>query len=192
MEELTRTIVVGLVGGSGLGKSTTAAMVFGRLKQMGCSVELVREFVKEWAIVGKKVGPFGQSIIYGQQLERESMLYGRVDFIVTDSPLVLCPIYQQHYDGHDSIKHAVFNDLNTASKLGVFHQNFLLRRQKKFDPRGRYETEEVAKLIDRKVESFLIYNNIPYEDVNVPQDSAVEFIVSKALKIKESLGESNV
>lgn len=184
-----KTYVTNLLGGSGLGKSTTAALVFGELKNRGQVTELVREFVKEWAWSGKKVGPFGQSIIYGQQLERESALYGKVEYIVTDSPLILCPIYQSHYNGHDTIKHSVFNDLEIARSMDVVHMNFLLKRQKAFDPRGRYEDEETAKLVDKKVESFLIYHGIPYISVDVPDQDRVKFIADTVmLKAK---GNSN-
>jgi nicotinamide riboside kinase len=183
-----KTYVINLLGGSGLGKSTTAAKVFGELKTRGEHSELVREFVKEWAWAGKIVGPFGQSIIYGQQLERESTLYNKVEFIVTDSPLVLCPVYQKHYAGHESIKHCVFNDLKVAQDMGVTHLNFLLRRQKPFDPRGRYEDEKTAKLIDRKVESFLVYHGLDFIPVDCPESDRIEFIVNKAL---EARGVSN-
>lgn len=178
-----KTVVINLLGGSGLGKSTTAALVFGELKHRGEMTELVREFVKEWAWSGKKVGPFGQSIIYGQQLERESCLYGKVDFIVTDSPLILCPVYQNHYNGHDTIKHTVFRDLQTAAGMEVLHLNFLLTRQKPFDPRGRYETEDVAKLIDEKVRAFLIYHGISYIPVDCSDEARVQFITEEALKV---------
>lgn len=187
------TIVINLLGGSGLGKSTTAALTFGELKKQNQVTELVREFVKEWAWSGKKVGEFGQSIIYGQQLERESNLYGKVDFIVTDSPLLLCPVYQLHYNGHEAIKHCVFNDLKTAKEMGVIHLNFLLKRNKEFDPRGRYETEEVAKLIDSKVESFLVCHGINYIKVDCLDEDKVKFITDYATKFRsEKLGELNV
>jgi ABC-type transporter Mla maintaining outer membrane lipid asymmetry ATPase subunit MlaF len=65
-----RTYVINFLGGSGLGKSTTAALVFGALKLQRQNCELVREYVKEMAWAGIGVGPFGQSIIYGRQLER--------------------------------------------------------------------------------------------------------------------------
>ena len=184
-----KTFVVNLLGGSGLGKSTTAALVFGELKSRGQVTELVREFVKEWAWAGKKVGPFGQSIIYGQQLERESTLYNKVEYVVTDSPLILCPIYQKHYNGHESIKHCVFKDLAIAESMDVVHMNFLLKRQKAFDPRGRYETEDVAKLIDKKVESFLIYHGIDHILVDCPDEDRVRFIADTVMSARsKSLG----
>jgi nicotinamide riboside kinase len=179
-----KTFVVNLLGGSGLGKSTTAALVFGELKQRGQVTELVREFVKEWAWSGKKVGPFGQSIIYGQQLERESSLYGKVDIIVTDSPLVLCPVYQKHYSGHESIKNCVLQDLVMAETMDVVHLNFLLKRQKPFDPRGRYEDEKTAKLIDKKVEAFLLYHNLEFIPVDCSDDDRVKFIADTVLRLK--------
>lgn len=188
-----KTYVVNLLGGSGIGKSTTAALVFGELKNRSQTTELVREFVKEWAWSGKKIGSFGQSIIYGQQLERESTLYGKVDYIVTDSPLILCPVYQRHYNGHDSIKHTVFKDLEIAASLDVIHVNFLLKRQKPFDPRGRYESEDVAKLIDRKLEAFLLYNSIDYISVDCSDTDRVKFIADAIMNIREGdLNAKNV
>lgn len=185
-----KTYVVNLLGGSGLGKSTTAALVFGELKNRGQVTELVREFVKEWAWSGKKVGPFGQSIIYGQQLERESSMYGKVEFVVTDSPLLLCPVYQKHYNGHESIKHCVFKDLELAKGEGVVHMNFLLKRQKPFDPRGRFEDEKTARLIDRKVEAFLTYHGIDYISVDCEDQDRVKFIAD-AVMSEARKGDSN-
>lgn len=184
-----KTYVVNLLGGSGLGKSTLAAGVFAELKMRKQHCELVREYVKELAWAGKAVGPFGQSIIYGRQLERETDLYNKVDIIVTDSPLILCPVYQNHYAGHDTIKHVIFNDLKTARDQNVEHINFLLDRQKEFDTRGRYEDEATAKLIDSKVKSFLIYHGIPYVSVDCPDKDRVQFIADTI--IKKRTGESN-
>lgn len=176
-----KTYVVNLLGGSGLGKSTAAALVFGELKMRKQHCELVREYVKEMAWAGVGVGPFGQSIIYGRQLERESALYGKVDFIVTDSPLILCPIYQSHWAGHDTIKHVVFSDLKTAKEQDVTHINILLKRHKPFDQRGRYETEDVAKLIDKKVEAFLLYHGLDYITVDCADEDRVKFIADAVM-----------
>lgn len=181
----TKTIVVNLLGGSGLGKSTIAAAAFAELKMRKQHCELVREYVKELAWAGKAVGPYGQSIIYGRQLERESDLYGKVDIIVTDSPLILCPVYQSHYSGHDTIKHVIFKDLETAKANGVIHLNFLLDRQKEFDQRGRYEDEETAKLMDSKVKAFLVYHGIEHISVNVPDSERVKFIADTVMKVSQ-------
>lgn len=183
-----KTVVINLLGGSGLGKSTTAALVFGDLKLKGKDTELVREFVKEWAWQGKQVGPFGQGTLYGHQIERESSLYGKVDYVVTDSPLLLCPIYQLHYGGHESIKSQVLKDMNTAKEMGVVHLNFLLERKKAFNPKGRYETEDQAKVIDGKVKSFLENHQIPFITVDCPDEDRVKFITDYTVNYFENEG----
>src|SRR5512133_3821784 len=88
-----KTLVVNLWGGPGTGKSTTAAFLFALLKQKGYNAELVREYVKEWAWEKRQPGPLDQFYFFGKQSRRESLLYGKVDFIVTDCPVMLSAFY---------------------------------------------------------------------------------------------------
>jgi hypothetical protein len=182
---MKRTTVANLLGGSGLGKSTSAALLYGGMKNAGWDTELVREFVKEWAWEGKKPDAIGQSIIYGRQLEREANLYGKVDYVVTDSPLILCSVYRAFYYGSDIITPLILKDLQEAKKQGVDHVNFLLKRNKPFDTRGRFEDEATARKIDRCVQNFLDYHAIPYVTVDVPDEQRVEFIMDYLELIKE-------
>lgn len=182
---MKKTTVVNLLGGSGLGKSTTAALTYGVMKNRGYDCELVREFVKEWAWEGKKPSAIGQSIIYGRQLERESNLYGKVDYVVTDSPLLLCSVYRSFYYGSKIITPLIMKDLEEAKKMGVDHVNFFLRRNKPFDTRGRFEDEKTAKKIDRCVLNFLDYHDLHYVDVDVPDEQRVDFILDYLSMIKE-------
>src|SRR6266481_1249419 len=167
--DIMKTVVINLLGGSGLGKSTTAALIFGDLKLKG------------------------QGTLYGHQIERESALYGKVDYVVTDSPLLLCPIYQLHYSGHDSIKSQVLIDMATALAMGVVHLNFLLTRKKPFNPKGRYETEDQAKVIDGKIQSFLTNHQIPYITVDCADEDRVKLITQYAINyVNSTIGESDV
>lgn len=160
------TTVINLFGGSGIGKSTTAAHVYVEMKFAGKHVELVREYVKTWAWRGEKIGPFDQVYLLGKQARYESQLYGKVDYIVTDSPLLLCPIYEKYYTGKDIIGQAAINFLKDAEDKGVKHLNFLLTRNKEFDPRGRYETLEQASQVDEAARQFLTDNNIPFVEIS--------------------------
>ena len=171
------TKVINLLGGSGLGKSTTAALLFGEMKNQGKQVELVREFVKEWAWEGKKVTSIGQSIIYGRQLERESLLYGKVDYIVTDSPLLLCSVYRSFYYGSDTITPLILKDLEEIKNRDVEHINFLLTRKKSFDCKGRFEDEATAKRVDKAVKTFLDYHQIPYITLDCEDSARVQHIL---------------
>jgi ABC-type amino acid transport substrate-binding protein len=170
--------VINLYGGSGLGKSTTAALVFGEMKLMGLHCELVREFVKEWAWAGRQIKPGDQTEIYQNQLARERLYYGKLDYIVTDSPLVLGPIYQKYYTGTDSIAQEVFDNIIRAEQEGVSYMNFLLKRNKPFDPRGRYESEEQAKEVDFFVEKYLKDKSVPFHTITSDDKRRVDDIIT--------------
>lgn len=152
------TVVINLFGGSGCGKSTTAALLFARLKLMGAHVELVREYVKYWAWNDRKVREFDQLYLVGKQSAYESMLYGKVDYIVTDSPILLAGVYQD-FRSNGKFKYVskvALDFMDQGRQMGVEYKNFFLARNKPFDPRGRWETEDEAKEIDRFIYSHLV------------------------------------
>jgi hypothetical protein len=171
------TKVINLFGGSGIGKSTTAAHLFAEMKYRGLHCELVREYVKMWAWQGKKVGPFDQMYLLGKQSKYESILYGNVDYIVTDSPLLLCPIYERFYSGQELVGPAALNFIEDAKTKGVEHINFVLKRQKHFDPRGRYEDLETAEKVDSVIQQYLTDKNIPFTVINAEDRQRVEEIL---------------
>lgn len=175
------TVVINLLGGSGLGKSTTAALIFGELKLMEKDTELVQEYAKEWAWAGRKILPTDQDEITDEQWRRESQLYGKVNYIVTDSPLILGAVYQKYYSGEDPIKSKIMERLNLAEKEGVVYMNFLLSRNKKFNPKGRFETEEQAREVDEYLQRYLKDNSIPFHSVNLNDRERVTEIINTVL-----------
>lgn len=179
VREMTK--VINLFGGSGMGKSTTAAGVFYELKMRGVHCEMVREYVKQWAWDGTKVGPFDQVYLFGKQAKCESRLYGKVDVVVTDSPLLLSPIYEMFYSGRSIVLPSALAFMDHAKAQGVHHLNFMLERHKPFDTRGRYETEETARRVDSAVVERLGQWGIKYDTVGVPDRDRVEHIVKAVL-----------
>lgn len=175
------TTVINLLGGSGLGKSTTAAFVFGELKLLEQNVELVQEYAKEWAWAGRKITPDDQDHICDEQWSRESRLYGKVDYIVTDSPLILGPVYQKFYSGNDPIAKSIFDRIQTSEQKGIVYMNFLLNRNKKFNPKGRFETEEQAKRVDAFLKDYLIDKLIPFHTIASEDRERVSEIVNRVL-----------
>lgn len=172
------TTVVNMLGGSGLGKSTTAAGLYHQMKLDGYNVELVREYVKIWAWDGKKVGQYDQIYIFGKQARSEYMLYEKVDYIITDSPIILSPVYEKFYNnGQSMIEEAALKFLEKAENNGIQHVNFLLERKKPFNPEGRYETEEQAKQIDLKVSEFLADNGLLYQKVDCSDEERIKFMM---------------
>lgn len=157
------TIIVDLYGGPGTGKSTTAALLFARLKQAGLNAELVREYVKEWAWEGRTPGPFDQFYFFGKQSRKESLLYGRVDVIVTDSPVMLAAFYATKFMPPSTAKGIaeIAKSFYMAALLeGYMHLPVFLKRTKDYNPAGRFQTEAEAKAIDGEMLDFLVSTNV--------------------------------
>jgi len=163
-----KTIVVNLFGGPGSGKSTTAAAVFAELKLRGRNVELVTEYVKKWAWMGQQIGPFDQVYLFGKQARAEAMLYGKVEVIVTDSPILLSAYYEDHFQPDwQIVKPAALRFLEKTAEHGVVRKNYWLRREKPYNPAGRYQTEDEAKAIDKEMRKWMAANGVECETIVV-------------------------
>ncbi len=164
-KSVSKTKVVNLTGGPGSGKSTTAALLFAKLKMLGINCELVTEYAKDkvWEESFKTLD--NQLYVLGKQYHRIHRLMGKVDYIITDAPL----LHSLHYGEHmpSSFKQLVL-DLNKE----IPALNILLRRLKAYNPKGRIQTEEGAMLIDGKLRSILDDNNIAYVVVDGNSEAA--------------------
>lgn len=86
-------IVINIFGGPCSGKSTTAAGVFYLLKQMGKNVEMSSEYVKDCVYDGNKYPFTDQIYVFANMLKRLRQYDDKVDFVVTDAPLLMSHIY---------------------------------------------------------------------------------------------------
>jgi hypothetical protein len=155
------------------------------MKQKGYHVELVREYCKYWAWNDRKVREWDQIYLLGKQSAYESMLYGKVDYIVTDSPILLAGIYQDYRSQgeHKYVGDAAKAFMAHAESSGsVKYLNFILERSKPFDPRGRWETEQEARNIDAFVTGYL-FNFCTEAPIVIrgPEDQRAESILSETV-----------
>lgn len=148
-----KPLVVNFFGGPGSGKSTMAAAVFAALKFRNYNVELVREYAKELAWMGF-LPSFSQYSIFNEQLERQEMLYGKVEAIITDSPLLLSTFY----DAHRKIDSPILQRRVQEEWDKTDNLNFFVQRVKPYNPAGREQTEKEAREIDLKLMSFMANN----------------------------------
>lgn len=158
MTDLKKTTVVSIYAGPGVGKSVLAAEVFVELKKQGKSVELVTEFIKKWAWLGHPVKGWADSLyIFGKQLRAESIVWGKVDYLVTDCPLGLSVAYEAFYRPDERILACVYDQVRKQQEVDgvVTNLNFHLMRQFDYKPEGRYETEEQARRVDNVIRNLI-------------------------------------
>lgn len=170
------TTVLNLYGGPGTGKSTRAASLYTELKTQGINCELVREYVKDWAWEGKKIGKYDQMYFLAKQFRKEAILYDKVDFVITDSPFLLSGFYAEHYLNQTFITEAAKEMRKLAEDNGVIFKDFMLKRFKPYETAGRYETEDQAKEIDTKMENYLLRNDFNLIKISSPDEEKNEEI----------------
>ena len=92
---MKKTKVINFIGGSGAGKSTMAAMTFAELKMRHHSVEYVQEYAKTlvWKELYHELD--NQYQVSTEQYNMIKAVDGKVDYIVTDSPLVVGLFYNR-------------------------------------------------------------------------------------------------
>lgn len=138
------TKVINFFAGPGAGKSTTAAGLFYTMKKLGKSVELVTEYAKECVYDNSIDKMADQFYLLAKQNRRLDRLVGKVDYIITDSPLLLCAyygeLYGRHFDIIDTVSRQLFDKYDN---LNVF-----IHRNKPFNPNGRLGGEDNAKRAD--------------------------------------------
>jgi hypothetical protein len=112
-----------------------------------------------------------QVYVFAKQLHTLRRLIGKVDVIITDSPITLSLIYGKN-------ESQSFRDFVIDTNSQLWTINFFLRRRKKFNPIGRLQTLEQSIEKDNEIESFLKENYIAYESIDA-DGTAVDKIVNR-------------
>lgn len=162
-----KSLVVNLFGGPGCGKSSMCASVFSYLKWNDIDCEMALEYAKDCVWSNTKSLLKNQTFIFGQQHNRIFHLLGKVDVIVTDSPLLLSIIY-------DSSKNRNLKELILSEFRKLNNVNYLLLRRKKYNRNGRLQNEKQAKEIDNQLKELLNGYDIQFKEiVGVPENAAL-------------------
>lgn len=153
--------VINFFGGPGLGKSTLSAGLFYWMKKNYYEVELSTEYAKDVTWEGHQAKLEDQLYITAKQNRKLWRLKGKVDFIITDSPLLLGvqyakPDYFPNY--YANLVHEVFNSYKNI--------NLFIKRTKTYNPNGRNQTLAEAMIIDEHIIKMLGEHNIPYHKIN--------------------------
>jgi Cdc6-like AAA superfamily ATPase len=166
--------IINLFGGPGVGKSTIAAELFSIMKKQNINVELTYEFPKEMVWEGNSFAVNDQLYILANQHRNITRLYGKLDYIIMDSPIILSCIYKNKYDSVYPNNHYEQLDKFVIDIFKKYNNiNFLLKRNDvTFNETGRFQGNDDAKKIDTEIKGLLLSNNIPYHELAVDNYTA--------------------
>lgn len=172
-----KTCIISMFGAPGAGKSTLASYCFAKLKMMGINCELVTEFAKDKVWEKNNEALSNQIYIFAKQYYRITRCVGKVDVIITDSPLFLSPFYNKDPDIDEPLKELVSKIVAKYDNL-----NYFLRRVKKYNPVGRLQTEAESNEYGIHIKDMLKSFGIKFREIDgdlMSADIIIQDVVEK-------------
>lgn len=171
------SLIINFFGGPGIGKSTQSAGLFTEMKKHHMDVELTYEFPKIVAWEGNLSAVQDQFYITANQHRNISRLYGKVKYIIVDSPILLGTFYKNRYgtgypasfygDKFDEFVWDLFSRYNSLNVL-------LTRDDSTFNENGRFQGLQESKEIDYDIKETLFNNNIPFVEFSVNNNTPLD------------------
>lgn len=153
------TKVINLFAGPSAGKSTNTHSLMGWMKEQRMNVECALEVAKDivWRYPGYEHEALDDQIsIFASQNARIYPLIGQVDYVITDSPLLLSLVYLptshkkfDHYRDYweNNFSHLVLSTYNQYDNVNYFIE----RGDREYLQKGRVHTEEEAVQKDEEI-----------------------------------------
>ena len=158
-----KPIVVNIFAGPGSGKSTTAAALFAHFKFEGLNVELAQEYAKELVWLDKEMN---QDEIFRVTSERLTIAK-KVDFLITDGPI----LQQLAYTKCPTIRQAIIDE---HDKYHNFNIHLKRSSERKYNPKGRTQTEAQARVLDLEIAEMLKDQNEACYEIEFSRNAVIE------------------
>ena len=167
--------IINIFGGPGIGKSSIAAGITYKLKKNHISCDQPYEFPKLLAWDDNHSAIQDQLYVLANQHRGIVKSYGKVDYIVLDSPILLSLTYRNYYKGTE-YPSSLYGESFDKMVLDTFNQydniNIVLDRADGVHNNDeRYQNLEESKELDIVIENTLIKNNIPFYKIKVDDDT---------------------
>jgi len=179
MEDNTSKII-NLFCGPGGGKSSIAAGLTYKLKKSHITCDNPYEFPKILAWDDNQSAIKDQLYVLANQHRGIVKSYGKVDFIVLDSPILLSLTYRNQYKG-TTYPSSLYDETFDKMVLTIFNKydniNILLKRAEgNHNNNERYQNLEESIELDKVIKASLDNNNIPYFEVQVGENTLNEIL----------------
>lgn len=145
--------IVNFLGGPAARKSTLAGATYVALKELGRSVHLVQEYATYMILAGREAQLISDQLsALAKQHHLLDILRGKVEFAVTDSPLVLNALYGRnvpagfeelvldYFGRFDNVNFVLEVDWNSYTEINRVHSR----------EDAQQKHEELIQLLDRR------------------------------------------
>lgn len=166
--------VINLFAGPCAGKSVTRASLFSLMKKKGIECEEATEYAKDVTWEGNLAKLSDQLYILAKQNRKLERLKGKVDWVISDSPLLL----SLHYTPLDYFP-KTFQNMVLELWDSYDNYNFFVNRKGEYNPNGRNQTKEQALNIDHQIYTMLENKCPGFSEVDA--DQSIEYEIYKRL-----------
>ena len=181
-----KRLLINFVGAPSCGKSMMAALTFVKLKTHHNSSELIQEYAKQLVWENRLEELANQWYVTKKQYDMIKAVYGKVDYVVTDSPLLIGLHYNRYHT--DNVCNVEKTEGMIVSKMEEFNNIYIfLKRNRKnpYETIGRIHNEEQSIEIEKNLKGLLDEFDLKYleieSDVN-NIDKIMEYIYSITFK----------
>lgn len=160
------TRILNFFSGPGAGKSTTKAGTFFLMKSQGVRAVQIEEYATEKSVEEDWATLADQSKVTSEQEKRQRRYLGKVDWVLTDSPLVLGVLYAQGEHATKAFHQEVWDLFDSYQNVNIW-----LDRVKPYQQYARHHDEDEARELDVRLQK-LVFGRIDFVtpgDVLAPQ-----------------------
>lgn len=181
---MSNPILINFISAPSIGKSTMSSLAFVRLKTDHNKAELVQEYAKQ-LVWGEKFDVLSnQWYVSKKQYKMLKAVYGKVDYLVTDSPLLLGGYYNRHYP--DNVCDREKTEKMILEKIKEFNNIYIFLKKNNdfpFEKEGRIHTEEQSIKIEQQLKEMLDEFDVEYLEITSDvknMDKIIEYIYKKS------------
>lgn len=163
--------IINLFGGPGVGKSSIASGITYKLKKKHITCDNPYEFPKLLAWDENHSAIRDQLFVLANQHRGIVKSYGKVDYIILDSPILLSLTYRSYYKSNQ-YPATLYGDTFDKMVLDIYNQYeniniMLVRGDSNHNDKERYQNLEESKELDCEIEKSLTDNGVLYHKVKV-------------------------
>jgi len=162
------TKIINLFGGPGVGKSSIAAGLTYKLKKKHISCNNPYEFPKTVAWDNNLSAIKDQLFIFANQHRGIAQAYGKVDYIIVDSPILFSIMYNTWYTKgypaeryNESFNNMVVDLFNSYDNINVL----LKRNNNSHNSEERFQNLDESLKLDKHIKNTLDEYNVDYNTI---------------------------